>query len=57
MRIVVILLVIVNFTFFVYTRIDEASRGESGRMNEQIQPDKIKLLTPPQVAAILNRAS
>jgi len=57
MRIVVLLLLIVNFTFFVYTRIDEASRGESSRMHEQIQPDKIKLLTPPQLAAILNRAS
>jgi hypothetical protein len=52
MPIVVILLVIANLTLFVYTRIDDASRGEADRLNQQIQPDKIKLLTPPQVAAL-----
>ena|SRR5947207_685025 len=52
MRIVVLLLVIANLTFFAYTRVDDASRGESARLKQQIQPDKIKLLTPPQVAAL-----
>ena len=52
MRIVVLLLVIANLTLFAYTRLDDASRGESGRLKQQIQPDKIKLLTPPQVAAL-----
>jgi len=52
MRIVVLLLVIANLTFFAYTRLDESSRGEGGRLKQQIQPDKIKLLTPPQVAAL-----
>src|SRR5207253_1996486 len=52
MRIVVLLLVIANLTFFAYTRLDNASRGESARLKQQIQPDKIKLLTPPQVAAL-----
>jgi len=52
MRIVVLLLVIANLTLFAYTRLDDASRGEGGRLKQQIQPDKIKLLTPPQVAAL-----
>ena len=52
MRIVVLLLVFANLTLFVYSRLDDASRSESGRLKQQIQPDKIKLLTPPQVAAL-----
>jgi len=52
MRIVVILLLIANLTFFAYARLDDASRGEADRIKQQIQPDKIKLLTPPQVAAL-----
>src|SRR5436190_9818930 len=52
MRIVVFLLVIANVTLFFYTRLDDASRGESARLKQQIQPDKIKLLTPQQVAAL-----
>jgi sporulation related protein len=52
MRIVVFLLLIANLTLFAYTRLDNASRGESDRLKQQVQPDKIKLLTPPQVAAL-----
>src|SRR5437762_12998274 len=52
MRIVAAPLVIANLTLFFYTRLDNASRGESARLKQQIQPDKIKLLTPPQVAAL-----
>ncbi len=52
MRIVVLLLVIANLTLFAYTRLDAASRGEASRLERQVQPDKIKLLTPPQVAAL-----
>ena len=52
MRIVVLLLVIANLTLFAYTRLDAASRGEASRLKQQVQPDKIKLLTPPQVAAL-----
>ena len=50
--VVVILLAIANLTFFFYTLLDSAGRGESARLKQQIQPDKIKLLTPPQVAAL-----
>ena len=52
MRTVVILLLLANLTFFGYTRLDATSDGEAVRLVEQVQPDKIKLLTPQQVAAL-----
>jgi hypothetical protein len=52
MRTVVLLLVLANLTFFVYTRLDSTREGEDARLAEQVQPDKIRLLTPQQVAAL-----
>ena len=52
MRTVVILLILANLTLFGYTFLDGASGGESFRLTQQVQPDKIKLLTPQQVAAL-----
>ena len=52
MRTLVLLLVLANLSFFGYTRLDAARDGEATRMAEQVQPDKIKLLTPQQVAAL-----
>jgi len=52
MRTIVILLLLANLTFFVYTRLDSGRDGEAARLSEQVQPDKIKLLTPQQVAAL-----
>jgi hypothetical protein len=52
MRTVVILLILANLTLFGYTFLDGASGGESFRLAQQIQPEKIKLLTPQQVAAL-----
>jgi len=52
MRIVVWLLVAANAALFLYAWRDNASHGESARLEQQIAPDKIKLLTPPQVAAL-----
>ena len=52
LRTVVLLLLLANVTFFAYTRLDSTSDGESVRLAEQVQPDKIKLLTPQQVAAL-----
>ena len=52
LRTVVILLLLANLTFFAYTRLDSARDGEAARLAEQVQPDKIKLLTPQQVAAL-----
>jgi hypothetical protein len=52
MRTVLILLLLANVTFFTYTRLDETSEGEAVRLVEQVQPEKMKLLTPQQVAAL-----
>ncbi|MEO8304033.1 MAG: SPOR domain-containing protein [Betaproteobacteria bacterium] len=52
MRTVVIFLLLANLTFFTYTRLDETSEGEAVRLVEQVQPEKIKLLTSQQVAAL-----
>jgi hypothetical protein len=52
MRTVVILLILANLTLFGYTFLDGASGGESFRLAQQVQPDKIKLLTPQQFAAL-----
>lgn len=52
MRIVVILLLLANLALFALTRLDAYSGGEGQRLAEQVQPDKIKLLTPQEVAAL-----
>ena len=52
MRTVLVLLLLANLTLFAYTRLDGGSGGEGVRLAEQVQPDKIKLLTPQEVAAL-----
>src|SRR6266478_5030897 len=52
MRTIFILLLLANITFFAYTRLDRAGSGESARLAQQVQPNKIRLLTPQQVAAL-----
>jgi hypothetical protein len=49
MRTVVLLLLLANLTFFGFARLDSGAAGET---SQQVQPDKIKLLTPQQVAAL-----
>jgi hypothetical protein len=51
MRIVVYLLLLANLTFFIYTKLDGGG-GEGLLLARQVQPDKIKLLTPQEVAAL-----
>ncbi|MET0346824.1 MAG: SPOR domain-containing protein [Casimicrobiaceae bacterium] len=51
MRIVVLLLIVANLALFAYTKLDSVSGGEGWR-SEQVDPDKIKILTPQQVAAL-----
>ena len=51
MRIVIILLLLANVTLYLYTRLDTGG-GEAVLLQDQVQPDKIKLLTPQQVAAL-----
>ena len=52
MRIVVILLLLANLALFALIRLDSAGGGEPQRLAEQVQPDKVKILTPQQVAAL-----
>lgn len=51
MRIVIVLLLFANFTLWAYTRLDTGN-GEGILLQDQVQPDKIKLLSPQQVAAL-----
>lgn len=52
MRIVLILLLLANLALFGYTRLDAYGGGEPQRITEQVQPDKIRLLSPQEVAAL-----
>jgi hypothetical protein len=52
MRTLVFLLLLANLTLFGYIRLDRMSTGEGIRLTQQVQPDKISLLTPQQVAAL-----
>ena len=52
MRTLVLLLVLANLSFLGYTRLDAARDGEADHLAAQVQPDKIRLLTPQQVAAL-----
>jgi len=51
MRIVVALLLLANLTLFVYTLLPSGG-GEGVRLSQQVSPEKIKLLTPQEVAAL-----
>lgn len=53
MRIVLILLLLANLALFALTRLDSyGGGGEGHRLQEQVQPEKIRILTPQEVAAL-----
>jgi len=52
MRTAVLLLIVANVLLFGYARLDRAAHSEAGRLGEQIQPDRIRVLTSQQVAAL-----
>jgi hypothetical protein len=52
MRILVLLLLLANLTLLGYTRLDSLGTGEGVRLAQQVQPDRIVLLSPQQVAAL-----
>lgn len=52
MRTLVVLLLLANLALAGYLWLDGASGGEGMRLKQQVQPDKIKLLTPQEVAAL-----
>ena len=51
MRIIVLLLLFANITLFAYTKLDSGG-GEGVRLTQQVEPAKIRLLSPPEVAAL-----
>ena len=48
----VVLILLANLALFAYARIVGAGGGDTARLAQQVQPDKIKVLTSPQVAAL-----
>jgi hypothetical protein len=52
MRTLVVFLLLANLALAGYLWLDSASSGEGMRLKEQVQPDKIKLLSPQEVAAL-----
>jgi len=52
MRTILVLLLLANLSLFGYIELDQVGGGEGVRLTEQVQPDKIKLLTPREVAAL-----
>jgi hypothetical protein len=52
MRTVVFLLLLANLSLFAYIKLDAMGGGEAVRLTEQVQPDKIRILSPREVAAL-----
>lgn len=52
MRTLFYLLLLANLTLLGYTLLDNVGSGEGVRLAQQVQPDKIRLLTPQQVASL-----
>jgi hypothetical protein len=52
MRTAVLLLILANVLLFGYARLDRAAQSEAGRLSEQVQPDRIRILSSQQVAAL-----
>jgi hypothetical protein len=52
MRILVVLLLLANVALGLYIYLDSLGTGEAFRLSQQVQPDKISLLSPQQVAAL-----
>lgn len=52
MRAAVVLLILLNLALFAYARLDRAAQSEAGRLDEQVAPERIKIVTPREVAAI-----
>jgi hypothetical protein len=51
-RTLVVLLLLANLTLLGYTLLDRRTTGEGVRLTQQVRPDKIKLLTPREVAQL-----
>lgn len=52
MRAAVLILILVNVVLFAYARLDAAAQSEGGRLHDQVAPERIKLVSPKDVAAL-----
>jgi hypothetical protein len=52
MKLLVVLLVLANLALFGFGELERMSESESNRLQRQLAPDKIKVLTPQQVTAL-----
>lgn len=52
MRTALLLLLLANVVLFGYARLDRAAQSEAGRLGAQVQPDRIRVLSSQQVAAL-----
>jgi hypothetical protein len=52
MRTLLVLLLLANLTLLGYTLLDRRTSGEGVRLQQQVNPDKIKLLSPREVAQL-----
>lgn len=52
MRVALLVLILLNVVAFGFARLERASQSEAHRLQDQVQPDRIKLLTAQQVAAL-----
>jgi len=52
MRAAILLLILANVVLFGYARLDRAAQSEAGRLGAQVQPDRIRVLSSQQVAAL-----
>jgi hypothetical protein len=51
-RTLLVLLLLANLTLLGYTLLDRRTSGEGVRLQQQVHPDKIKLLSPREVAQL-----
>ena len=52
MKLLVVLLLLANLALFAWSQFDRMSESESNRLQRQLAPEKIRLLTPQQVTAL-----
>ena len=52
MKLLVALLILANIGLYAWGELDRMSEIEANRLNKQLAPEKIKLLTPQQVVAL-----
>jgi hypothetical protein len=52
LRTLVVLLILANLTLLGYTWLDRRVSGEGARLAEQVRPEKIRLLSPQEVAQL-----